>query len=189
MIHYINIQLQCLVRIDTNRLCSNRSPAQYVCQIQKILAGVLALSGKKVYKTQKSGFTQNPICPPLPKNGDHPPHGGESPSFDWTFEENCLCQQVIYPLGSVLMRAIFDWCCPHVAVALTSLKNNKKVTMLMRINKYHPNASLTRTLICHCGSGMHIALPTPFAMVGGGVATMSCTVAATKAAAERPGRE
>ena len=32
----------------------------------------------------------------------------------------------------------------------------------------HPNASLAMALIRHCGSGMDIALPTPFAMGGGG---------------------
>ena len=39
----------------------------------------------------------------------------------------------------------------------------------MTMTTIHPNVSLTRTLIRHPGSGMHIALPTPFAMAGGGI--------------------
>ena len=38
---------------------------------------------------------------------------------------------------------------------------------MMRINKYRPNASLTRTLIRHPGSRTGIALPTPSATAGG----------------------
>jgi hypothetical protein len=50
-----------------------------------------------------------------------------------------------------------------VIVASTSQKNSKKGMTMMKIDKYCLSMSLTRTLTHHCGLGMHIAIPTPFA--------------------------
>ena len=69
----------------------------------------------KVYQTQKykkekrtsTKFSNAP--PSLAKIEHHPPHGGESPFSNRTFQEKRPYQQIMYPFGSALARAIFDW--------------------------------------------------------------------------------
>ena len=107
-------------------------PAQYFRHIWTFLGGVLALSGKKgvpnthTIKKKKLTSTRISNAPLLAKIGHHSPHGGESPSSDWMFQDKHPHQRIIYPLGSALVRAIFDWCHPPVTVASTSKKTAKK---------------------------------------------------------------
>ena len=164
-------------------------PGQFFCQIRKFLARVLALAGKqkrgallssgqrRTHKNLKEKCT-SPTPPPLAKIGHQPSHGGDSTSSDAISTKKYSHQRITYPLSSTLMGAIFDWRCPPFAVASSSQKNSQKGMTMMTIDKYCPNASLTRTLICHHGLGMCIALPRPFAMAGGEAATTSSAAAA-----------
>ena len=61
--------------ICASQLTNVRGPAQYFCQIQQFLAGVLALKGKKrhtisVSKTDQNQKARIPNAPPLAEIGD-----------------------------------------------------------------------------------------------------------------------
>jgi hypothetical protein len=105
------------------------------------------------------------MLPPLPKLVTVHPVVESLPPLIIHFKKIAHISALFTPLvvRCVLARAIFDWCCLPVAVASTSQKNSKKATTMMTINKYCPNASLTRTLTHHHGLGICINLPTPFA--------------------------
>ncbi len=83
----------------------------------------------------------------------------------YVLQEKCPHQRIIYPLGNALMRAIFDWWRPPIAVASISQKNAKKGTMIMTLDKYFPIASLTTTPIRRCRLGNRITLTTPFVIL------------------------
>jgi hypothetical protein len=84
---------------------------------------------KGVSNTKFTPKLESPTLPPPPtltKIGDHPPHGGKFPSSDWTFKEKCPPQHIIYPLGSVLAREIFDLCCLSCCCGLYKPKKQQK---------------------------------------------------------------
>ena len=150
----------------------------------KISGGSISLIRQKRCTNTKPKILN---APPLTKIGHHPPHGKESPSSDWTFQVKRPHQRIIYPLGSALARAIFDWCRPPVTVTSTNKKKQQK----------RHDDDEDQQILSKCVLGKDPDLPLRIGDTyfppntlhdgrWGGAATASCTAAATRVVAARP---